>query len=158
MGKSIETLTKQGGLAMSLTQAITNVQWLPGLSAGTGNGNQQLVSSMLRQLGAMLVFHCPWMGPCRQSGELRGMPRPQWSSTQLLFRLCGWAESGCSRRRSMPRIDHPGRSGPGTSAGTGSTGSGTCCWNCLESPASTASSTTARRRPNHHGTVCPGSL
>ena len=36
---------------MSLTQAITNVRWLPGLSAGTGNGNQQLVSPMLRQLG-----------------------------------------------------------------------------------------------------------
>jgi hypothetical protein len=36
---------------MSLTQAITNVRWLPGLSAGTGNGNQQFVFPMLRQLG-----------------------------------------------------------------------------------------------------------
>ena len=37
---------------MSTTQVITNVQWFPGLSAGTGNGNQQLVSPVLRQLGA----------------------------------------------------------------------------------------------------------
>ena len=117
---------------MSTTQAITNVQWLPGLSAGAGNGNQQLVSRMPRQLGAnarislsmngamLEVWRAAWDAPStvifnpvvvpavRVGGiwlfqeTVNALDRPPWSQSPLDIARAA-VSHGLSRMAELPQ-------------------------------------------------------